>query len=56
MEGKLEGYWNKLFTEIFWSMLSGFLPFSPASLTELCSVWYGLKDLCPAKVSKQSCR
>ena len=24
-----------------------FLPFSPASLTELCSVCYGLKDLSP---------
>ena len=22
-----------------------FLPFSPVSLTELCSFWYGLKDL-----------
>ena len=22
-----------------------FLPFSPVSLTELCSVWYDLKDL-----------
>ena len=26
-------------------MLQGFLPFSPVSLTELCSFWYGLKDL-----------
>ena len=26
-------------------MLRGFLPFSPASLTELCSFCYGLKDL-----------
>ena len=24
--------------------LLGFLPFSWASLTELCSFWYGLKD------------
>ena len=31
--------------EIFRSMLQGFLPFSPVSLTELCSFWYGLKDL-----------
>ena len=30
---------------IFRSMLHGFLPFSLASLTELCSFWYGLKDL-----------
>ena len=26
------------------SMLHGVLPFSPMSLTELCSFWYGLKD------------
>ena len=26
-------------------MLNGFLPFSPVSLTESCSFWYGLKDL-----------
>ena len=25
--------------------IHGFLPFSPVSLTELCSFWYGLKDL-----------
>ena len=31
--------------EIFRSMLHGFLPLSPVSLTELCSFWYGLKDL-----------
>ena len=31
--------------EIFRSMLHGFLPFSQVSLTELCSFWYGLKDL-----------
>ena len=31
--------------EIFRSMLHGFLPFSLVSLTELCSFWYGLKDL-----------
>ena len=27
------------------SMLRGFLPLSPVSLTKLCSFWYGLKDL-----------
>ena len=27
------------------SMLDGFLPFSPVSLTELYSFWGGLKDL-----------
>ena len=32
--------------EIFRSMLHVFfLPFSPVSLTELCSFWDGLKDL-----------
>ena len=25
--------------------LTWFLPLSPVSLTELCSLWYGLKDL-----------
>ena len=29
----------------FRSMLHGFLPFSLVSLTEVCSFWYGLKDL-----------
>ena len=28
----------------FWSMLHVFLPFSPVSLAESCSFWYGLKD------------
>ena len=32
------------FHGIFRSMLHGFLPFSPVSLTELCSFWYCLKD------------
>ena len=33
-----------------------FLPFSSVSLTELCSFWYGLKDLFPsAQVNAQSC-
>ena len=36
---------NKIFMEIFRSMLHSFLPFSLVSLTELCSFWYGLKDL-----------
>ena len=31
--------------EIYRSMLHGFLPFSPVSLTELCLFWNGLKDL-----------
>ena len=33
------------FTEIFSSMLHGFLPFSLVSFTELSSFWNGLKDL-----------
>ena len=37
--------WNKIFMEIYRSMLHGFLPFSPVSLTELCLFWNGLKDL-----------
>ena len=33
-----------------------FLPFSPVSLTELCSFWYGLKDFFHSvQVSGQSC-
>ena len=43
MKEKVGGWWNKIFMEIFRSMLHGFLPFSPVSLTELCSFWYGLK-------------
>ena len=30
--------------EILGSMLHCYLPFSPSSLTELCTFWYGLKD------------
>ena len=37
--------WNKIFVEIFRSMLHGLLPFSPFSLTESCPFWYRLKDL-----------
>ena len=44
MNGKVGGYWNKIFMEIFRSMLHGFLPFSPFFLTKLCSFWYCLKD------------
>ena len=33
------------FMEIFRSMSCGFLLLSLVSLTELCSFWYGLKDL-----------
>ena len=47
MKGKVGGRWNKIFIEIFRSILHVFffLPFSPVFLTELCSFWYGLKDL-----------
>ena len=44
MKGKVGEQWNKIFMEIFRSMLHVFLPLSPVSLTELCSFWYGLKD------------
>ena len=44
-ERKGRWQWNKIFMEIYRSILHGFLPFSPVSLTELCSFWYGLKDL-----------
>ena len=45
MKGKVGGQWNKIFMEFYRSILHGFLPFSPVSLSELCSFWYGLKDL-----------
>ena len=45
MKGKVGGEWKKIFMETIRSMLNGFCPFSPVSLTELCSFWYGLKDL-----------
>ena len=45
MKGKVGGEWNKIFMEIFRSMLHGLLPFSAVFLTELCSFWYGLKYL-----------
>ena len=44
-ERKGRWQWNKIFMEIYRSILHGFLPFSPVSLTELCSFWYGLKGL-----------
>ena len=44
MKGKVGGQWNKIFMKIFRSMLHGFLPFFPVSLTELCSFWFALKD------------
>ena len=35
--------WNRIFVEIFMSMLHGVLPFSLVLLTELCSFSHGLK-------------
>ena len=45
--GERKGRWamEQGFMEIYRSILHGFLPFCPVSLTELCSFWYGLKDL-----------
>ena len=40
------------FMEIF--TLHGFLPFSPLSLTEFCSVWFE-RSLHSPQVSRQSC-
>ena len=45
MKGKVGEQCNKIFMGIFRSMSCGFLLLSPVSLTELCSFWYGLKDL-----------
>ena len=45
MKGKVGGQWNKIFMEIFRSILHVFLPFSPVSFTKLCSFWHALKDL-----------
>ena len=40
--GERKGRWA-----MFRSMLHGFCPFFPVSLTELCSFWYGRKDVDP---------
>ena len=45
MKGKVGSWWNKIFLEIFKSMVHGFLPFSLVSLTELSLSWFDLKDL-----------
>ena len=45
MKGKVGEQSNKIFMEVFRSKSHGFLLLSPVSLTELCSLWYGLKDL-----------
>ena len=44
-KGRGGGEWNNIFMVIFGSTLHSFLPFSPVSLTELCSFWCGLEDL-----------
>ena len=45
--GERKGRWvmEQDFQGFYRSTLHGFLPFSPVSLTEWCSFWYGLKDL-----------
>ena len=45
--GERKGRWamEQDFHGDFQSMLHGFLPLSPVSLTELCSFWYDLEDL-----------
>ena len=45
MKGRVGGWWNNTFMEMFRSVLHGFLHvfFSLGSLTELCSFWYALK-------------
>ena len=45
--GERKGRWvmEQDFMVIFRSMSRGFLLLSPVTLTELCSFWYGLKDL-----------
>ena len=45
MKGKVGEQRNNILMEIFRSMSRCFLLLSPVSLTELCSFWYGLKDL-----------
>ena len=45
MKGKVGEQWNKIFMEIFRSMSHGFLLLFLVSFSELCSFWYGLKDL-----------
>ena len=52
MKGMVGQLWNKIFMEIFRSMLHGILPFSPVSLTDLCSFWNGLKGLFTLHKSK----
>ena len=44
-EGRLRWVVKKDFHGNFWVNVTWFLPFSPVSLTESCSFWYGLKDL-----------
>ena len=45
MKGKVVEQWNKIFMQIFRSMLHGFLPLSSVSLTELCSDPFTLHKL-----------
>ena len=45
--GERKGRWvmEQDFHADFQVKVTWFLPLSPVSLTELCSFWYGLKDL-----------
>ena len=45
MKGKEDGSWNKIFMEIFRSMLYVLLGVFLLSLTGLSSFWHGLKDI-----------
>ena len=47
MKGEEDGSWNKIFMEIFRSMLHVFFFFGVflLSLTGLSSFWHGLKDI-----------
>ena len=45
MKGEEDGSWNKIFMEIFRSMLHAFFCVFLLSLTGLSSFWHGLKDM-----------
>ena len=45
MNGQIGTKWDKIFHGNFQVNITGFLPFSPVSLTESASLGYGLKNL-----------
>ena len=57
MRGKVHvgGACNKIFMEMFRSMLHGFLPLLGASLTELCSFWSFIRLFHPAQSADIQC-